>query len=357
MKRKLFFALVLLLSMVLLLPSALASTDLTKDHRFYDEITYLMDKGIVTGYSNGTVQPDRVVTRAEAAIMIGRLKGFSGEQQATPFSDVPKGHFASGYIAESVEAGLLSGYPNGTYQPDAPIIRGDMAIILQRVFELGMRMDEEFTDVSLNMKAYGPIENLLAASITIGYPDGTFRPLDNVTRGQFSAFLARGLEPKFQNDASIPDSYLRDKTKTYVMTGGGDTLTYVYKKHSLNAGMAPEFMWVLTSKSGNLDTAIVERESFTEYRLGFPYSETYVNLAYPVAKGKTFIVGFEGGEDPERRTITAVNKTVATPYKTFTNATEVTGAGGMKYYYAEGYGPIKTLDPSGAIVSQLAEVR
>lgn len=355
MKRKLFAALVLLLSLMLLAPSVLAAPDLSEDHRFYDEITYLMDKGIVTGYSNGTVQPDRVVTRAEAAIMIGRLKGFSGEQVATPFSDVPSGHIASGYIAEAVEAGLLSGYPNGTYQPDAPIIRGDMAIILQRVFNLGMRMDEEFTDVSLNMKAYGPIENLLAASITIGYPDGTFRPLDHVTRGQFSAFLARGLEPKFQNDARIPDSYLRDKTKTYVMTGGGDTLTYVYKKHSLNEGMAPEFMWVVSSKAGSLDSAIVERESFTSYKLGFPYSETYDNLAYPVVQGKTFLVGNEGGE-PERRTITAVNKTVATPYKTFTNATEVTGGNGMKYYYARGHGPIKTLDPNGAVILQLAGV-
>lgn len=356
MKGKLFATLVLLLAIVLWVPSVLAASDLSKDHRFYDEITYLMDKGIVTGYSNGTVQPDRVVTRAEAAVMIGRLKGFSGTQQATSFSDVPKGHFASGYIAESVEAGLLSGYLDGTYQPDAPIIRGDMAIILQRVFGLGMRMGEEFSDVSLNMKAYGAIENLLAASITIGYTDGTFRPLDNVTRGGFSAFLARGLEPKFQNDASIPNSYLRDKTKTYVMTGGGDTLTYVYKKYSLNTGMVPEFMWVVTSKSGTGDTAIVERESFTDYRLGFPYSETYINLEYPVAKGKTFFVAFEGG-DPERRTITAVNKTVATPYKTFTNATEVTDVGGTKYYYVEGHGPIKTLDPSGAVVSQLAEVR
>lgn len=356
MKRKIFCTLALLLGMLVWSSSAFAASDLPKNHVFYEEITYLMDKRIVAGYPDGTVQPSRLVTRAQTAVMISRLKGFDHTQKTTPFSDVPKSHSASGSIAEVVEAGLMTGFPGGTFKPNSPINRGDMAIILQRVFGLGMRMGEEFTDVSQNMKAYGPIENLLAASITIGYPDGTFRPLANVTRGQFSAFLARGLEPKFQNKVAIPNTYLRDKTKTYVMIGGNDTLTYVYKKHSLNTGMAPEFMWVISSKAGSLDTAIVERESFTSYKLGFPYSETYDNLVYPVAKGETFFVDNEGGE-PELRTITGVNKTVATPYKTFTNATEVTGGNGMKYYYAKSHGPIKTLDPNGKVILQLAEVR
>lgn len=356
MKRKLLGAVVLLASFVLMVPSAFAAPDLPRSHGFYDEMTYLMDKGAITGYPDGTVRPDREVSRAEAAIMIGRLHGFSGAEQETKYSDVPKSHDASGYIAEATKAGFISGYPDGTYKPGNTITRGDMAIILKEVFDLGMRMDEEFKDVSSNMKAYGPIENLLAASITIGYSNGTFQPYGDVTRGQFAAFLARGLEPKFQNDATIPNSYLRDKTKTYVMTGGGDTLTYVYEKHAINEGMPHEYMWVLTSESGNLDTATVERESFTEYRLGFPYSETYVNLAYPVEKGHTFVVGYFGEPEPETRTITAVNKTVDTPYKTFTNAVEVTGADGTKYYFAEGHGTIKTLDPSGAVISELAAV-
>lgn len=357
MKHKLLGAVILLASLVLMVPSVSAAPDLSRNHGFYDEITYLMDKDIVNGYPDGTVRPDRDVSRAEAAIMIGRLHGFSGEKQETKYSDVPRSHGASGYIAEATEAGFISGYPDGTYKPDDTITRGDMAIILKEVFSLGMRMDEEFKDVSSNMKAYGPIENILAASITIGYSNETFQPYADVTRGQFSAFLARGMEPKFQNEATIPNSYLRDKTKTYVMQGQGDTLTYVYEKHSINEGVPPEFMWVLTSESGNLNTATVERESFTEYKLGFPYSETYVNLAYPVVEGNTFAVGFFGAEEPETRTITGVDMTVETPYRTFTNATEVTGVDGTKYYFAEGHGTIKTIGPSGAVVSELAEVR
>jgi hypothetical protein len=357
MKKKLIVALVLLLSMVLMVPSVFAASDLPEDHRFYEEITYLMDKEIMTGYSNGTVKPERNVTRAEAAIMIARYNGYDGAQQTTPFTDVPKSHPASGYIAQAAKAGLISGYDDKSYKPDAPIIRGDMAIIIQRVFDLGLLIHSDFTDVSGNMKASGPIENLVAANITIGYPDRTFRPLQNVTRGQFAAFLARGMEPKFRNDATIPDSYLRDKTKVYVTQGNGEKVTHTYQKHAINDSYSPEFMWISKSQKTGMTTATVELENYDEYVIGFPYSEGFTFLAFPVKVGKKFVNEFIDMETPVTHTITAVNKTVKTPYKTFTNATEVTDEKGGKYYYVEGHGSVKTLDASGKVLSELVEIR
>lgn len=356
MKKKLIGALVLLLSMVLMVPSVFASSDLPEDHRFNEEIMYLMDKGIVTGYSNGTIQPDRLVTRAEAAIMIARLKGFSGAQQETKFTDVPKSHPASGYIAEAVKAGLLSGYPNGTYNPDAPIIRGDMAMIVKRVFDLGLMTNWEFKDVSSNMKAYDAVQTMLLGNITIGYPDKTFRPALKVTRGQFSAFLARGMEPKFKNDATIPNSYLRDKTKVYVLESGGEQVTHTYKMHTIDPSLPEEFMWVLENNVNNGVTANVESESYDGYSVGFPYSESYTDLAYPIKLGKEFVYKYLGLYDKEMRTITGVNKTVATKYKTFTNATEVTDAKGTKHYYVEGHGKVKSVQPSGEVY-ELVDIR
>lgn len=356
MKKKLITAMVLLLSMVLMVPSVFAASDLPEDHRFYEEITYLMDEGVVSGYTNGTVQPDRLVTRAEAAIMIARLKGFSGVPQDTKFTDVPKDHPASGYIAEAVNAGLLSGYPGDVYKPDAPIIRGDMAMIVKRVFDLGLMTNWDFKDVSSNMKAYDAVQTMLLANITIGYPDKTFRPNVKVTRGQFSAFLARGMEPKFKNDATIPNSYLRDKTKVYVLESAGEQVTHTYKLHSINSSLPQEFMWVLDSNKSNTVTANVESETYDSYSVGFPYSESFTDLAYPVKTGKEFVYKYLDIYDKEMRTITGVNKNVATKYKTFTNATEVTDAKGTKHYYVEGYGKVKSVQPSGAVY-ELVEVR
>jgi hypothetical protein len=351
-KKKWTGIIALLASLVLFAPSAFAAADLPKSHGFYEEVTYLLDKGIITGYSNGTIQPDKPVTRAEAAVMIGRLKGFDGEPQATHFNDVPKGHFASGYIAEAEEAGLLSGYPDKTYDPDAPIVRGDMAIILDRVFRLEFRMPEDFRDVSANMKAHGAIERILAAHITIGYADHTFRPAAKVTRGAFAAFLARGLEPKFKNDAKIPHSYLRDMTKTYTYdTVEGitvDRYTDVPDKNGLRYG----FMW--TSEVGGKTTPYLMFENYSELGSGWPYSEGFIMLAYPAVKGQVFYNPVSEGL--EMYIISSINETVETPYKTFTNAVKV-GDGKTTYYMVEGFGNVKTIDREGNVLHELVDVK
>lgn len=357
MKKKFSILIAVVMTLALFAPSAFAASDLPKDHRFYEEMTYLMDKDIITGYGNGTVKPERNVTRAEAAIMIARHHGFDGAQQETPFSDVPKSHPASGYIAQAAEAGLISGYENDTYKPDAPIIRGDMAMIVQRVFDLGILINSDFKDVSHNMRASSAVSKLVAANVTVGYPDRTFRPLENVTRGQFAAFLARGMEPKFKNDATIPNSYLRDKTKVYVMQGNGEKSTHTYKKHAIHDSYTPEFMWISESLKTGTTTATVELENYDRYVIGFPYSDGYTFLEYPVKVGKKFVNEYIDLETSVTHTITGVNKTVKTPYKTFTNATEVTDEKGGKYYYVEGHGSVKAIDASGKVINELVDIR
>ncbi|GKW45296.1 S-layer homology domain-containing protein [Planococcus sp. NCCP-2050] len=126
--KKLLSLVIVLLSLFLALPAAAAPPDLPEKHAFYDEMTYLMEKGVVSGYSDGTMRPDAEVTRAQAAVMIGRLKGFDGAKGMTPFKDVPSAHYASGYIADAAGAGYLRGYGDGTFRPNAPIIRGGYGI-------------------------------------------------------------------------------------------------------------------------------------------------------------------------------------------------------------------------------------
>src|SRR3954471_16237003 len=63
-------------------------SDLQSSHRFYEEMLFLEAEGIITGYPDGTFRPDGEVTRAAAAIMIGRALELNGQQRATVFSDV-----------------------------------------------------------------------------------------------------------------------------------------------------------------------------------------------------------------------------------------------------------------------------
>src|SRR5690606_20826360 len=114
------------LALSLLASPVQAATDLPKSHGFYDDMTYLINKGVITGFEDDTLKPDKTVSRAEAAIMIGRLKGFNGTTSSTKFKDVTKNQKASGFIAAAEKAGYINGYKDGTFKPDAPITRGDM---------------------------------------------------------------------------------------------------------------------------------------------------------------------------------------------------------------------------------------
>lgn len=352
--KKLISLITILLVLFVLVPSKEAAVNVPMTHSFYEEMAYLVNKGIMQGEADGSIHPDRTITRAEAAVMIGRLKGFDDTQKTTPFSDVAKDHFASGYIAEAVKAGYLHGYPNHTFEPKAPIIRGDMAMVLARVFDLGLGFQNGFKDVSPNMKAYESVNHIIAANITVGYPDNTFRPLVHVTRGQFAAFLARGLEPKFKNDAVIPGSYMKNKTKTYTYRmGDGSTAVHRFVNVPDKGGLAFGFMW--TVHVGGKVEEYVELENYRFFAFGWPYSEYYVALVYPVAAGKKFNTFSDEAHDIY--TITAVNKTVKTRYKTFTNATEILVPDGTRYYMVPGHSTVKTVNPQGKVIYELISVK
>ncbi|MFD1031335.1 S-layer homology domain-containing protein [Metaplanococcus flavidus] len=350
--KKVSGVLVVLLSLLLVLPAA-AAPDLPESHPYFEEINYLLENEVIKGYPDGTIRPNAEVTRAQAAIMIGRLKDLDGSAQATPFSDVAAGHPASGYIAEAAKAGYFLGSEDGTFRPNAPIIRGHMALIMERVFDLAFTFNASFTDVPQNAYYAGAISKILAASITNGYPDNTFRPHQPVTRGQFSAFLARALEPEFKNDAVIAQSYQKDKTKTYGYSmSDGTTAIHRFEDVPDRGDLTYGFMWTVEVDGDSYE--YLELENYAFFAFGYPYSEYSPALVYPVQMGKTFNTGL--GDESFIHTITGVDKTVETAYRTFTNAVEVTTQDGFRYYMVEGFAVVKSINPQGVVESELISV-
>ena len=101
--------------------------------KWYNQaINAVVARGIMRGYSDGTFKPNAPITRAEFAQMISAIdaKPFG----TAPFADV-KGHWAELAIGKEYAAGRISGYPNGTFRPDAPITRAEAAHILNKIFE------------------------------------------------------------------------------------------------------------------------------------------------------------------------------------------------------------------------------
>lgn len=352
--KKALIPVAIVLSLFLSLPAANAATDLPESHPFYEEIDYLMEKGVIESYPDGTVQPDAFVTRAEAAVMFGRLKGLSSTKRATAFRDVPVEHFASGSIAEAAKAGYILGFPDGTFRPDEPVNRGDLAVMIERFFGLNFIFHFGYKDVAEKAYYHDAVCRLAASSISYGYSDNTFRPHLQATRGEFSALLARALEPEFKNDVKIGRSYQRDKTKIYTYRHEDGQLA-VDRFVSVPAVIGPgtEFVW--ETRIGDAAYPELEYENDELFANGFPYSEQSFYLAYPVQVGKKFTAS-DHSPGPDFNTITGVGETVETEYKTFTNAVEVTTQDGGKYYMVEGFALVKWIEADGTVSNELIDV-
>ena len=328
--------------------SAASFSDLSPNHRFYDEMMYLEAEGIITGFPDGTFRPDGEVTRAAAAIMIGRTLKLDGTQRNTTFSDVGKSQKASGYIASAAAQGIIQGYPNGTFRPNETVTRGQMAIFLSRAFQMTGEAEVPFSDISPSMASYIHIKRIIAENVTQGYPDNTFRPNVKVTRAQFSAFLARVLNGDFK--VALPASYLKEKNKVYYYkTNENGTIRYVYSDEDYPGWN----LWNVYDEFGGT-YQIVEAQASAGYAVGAPYSEFRLQLAFPIEVGHRWDIEY-GDEILASYEITAVNMTVTTPAGTFDDVVEVTELSGREEYWAPNIGIIKVVS-EGEILLELTKI-
>lgn len=172
-------------------------TDITPTLWYSSHISYLTYNNIIYGKTDGSFQPNAEITRGEAVALLGRAIGLNGEQRATHFKDVGSNTFSSGYVQSAYEEGYLSGFPDGTFRPSQSVTRAEMALLVSKMYNLPLDSSNEnpFTDVHTGMMSYESIRSLVQSGITVGYPDGTFKADQHMTRFSFSVFIARAEEP------------------------------------------------------------------------------------------------------------------------------------------------------------------
>ncbi len=111
------------------------------------------------------------------------------------FSDVSD-HWAINFIESLVSRGLISGFPDGTFRPENSLTRAEYAALLAKSFDLPRKVGAasgNFKDISSNFWAAPAITKATAMGFISGFPDGTFRPQDNLTRVQALLSLVSGL--------------------------------------------------------------------------------------------------------------------------------------------------------------------
>ena len=141
----------------------------------------------IVGYPNGNVGPLDPITRMEAATIFYRLLQDDAREQVWcttyPYPDVEAHSWYSNQVATLTNAGILSGFPDGTFGPAKHITRAEFATIAALFFHAPEVSDDAFSDISNNW-AREYINRAAALGLVSGYPDGTFRPNAEITRAE-----------------------------------------------------------------------------------------------------------------------------------------------------------------------------
>lgn len=159
-------------------------------------------RGYLEGYSDGTFRPDNPVTRAEAGAFVSRL-GFPEAHPLIDYSDLAKGAWYYDAVRKATRTGFVQGYPDGTYRPDAFILRQEATKLASHFWgEVDMEgFQMQFTDTDrIAPWALPHMGKLVKMRLLDGYPDNTIRPENNLTRAEFvKLFYMILIEPVYTN--------------------------------------------------------------------------------------------------------------------------------------------------------------
>ena len=158
------------------------------------EISYLIDNGYVSGYPDKTFKPNNGVTRAEFATMIVKILNPSVTGTARNFTDID-GHWAKENILKAARAGFLSGYPDGTFKPNNRLTRQEMFVSLSKVTPGNgdkASLNYFFDDNDIASWAQQGIANAKDNLLIANFPEVRFfRPLKEATRAEASTAFYR----------------------------------------------------------------------------------------------------------------------------------------------------------------------
>lgn len=182
-----------------------------------DDLNTVDHFSYVVGYEDGTVMPQKQITRAEVATIFYRLLKEDVRDENTTdvsdFSDVSSSDWYGTTVATLADMGILKGYEDGTFRPNAPITRAEFAAIATRFFdETGATYEPgTFTDVTGSEWFAGAIMDAVNLGLIGGYEDGTVRPNNNITRAEACAIVNRTLGRVPDADHLLPE----DEMKTW----------------------------------------------------------------------------------------------------------------------------------------------
>lgn len=167
----------------------------TEEHWAKDYIAELSKRGIFNGYEDGSFRPDLGITREEIAVAMTRALGLETKAKRAPYCNFSDSSYISEWAIEAVnmmvKVGIFTGYDDGLYRPQQIITREQLVAVVMRMFSddidrttLTYHDHHEIGDWS---RVY--VKQATELGIVGGYPDGTFRPTNSITRAEAAKIL------------------------------------------------------------------------------------------------------------------------------------------------------------------------
>jgi parallel beta-helix repeat protein len=158
--------------------------------KFFDIYNFNANKTL-TAVGND-VDPTRTLGKIE--LVVAKVEPPVVEGGATAFKDVTADYWAKAHIEALASRNIIAGFPDGTFKPNEPVTRAQFAAIIAKAFNpVAKREAANFTDVRNNFWAFQVIQTAARGGFISGYPDRTFKPEQQIERVQVLVALANGL--------------------------------------------------------------------------------------------------------------------------------------------------------------------
>ncbi|CDN42780.1 hypothetical protein BN871_BX_00120 [Paenibacillus sp. P22] len=169
--------------------------DVPATHWAYASIARAMELGIAQGYEDGSFRPERSVSRAELAVLLSRAMKLPESGSPSAFKDassIPA--WARGAVAGAASSGWIGGYEDGSFRPDRPISRAELAVIAAKAAGLKTVAGEKpsYLDLAgIPVWARPSVAALQQAGLMGGVGGSLFAPAEPVSRAQAAALLVK----------------------------------------------------------------------------------------------------------------------------------------------------------------------
>lgn len=193
---------VLMFSLALPALAASEGSDIN-GHWAEQELRSWLKQGFINGFDDGTVRPNKEITRAEFMAFVNRAFGLT-DKATLNFSDIPS-YSTAWYVndvAVAVANGYITGFGDGTIRPNDTITRQEVAAIVARLLDLNLVTDDDLLNQFGDASGFATwsleeISAVVGNGYMKGFTDGTFQPYRNITRAEAVAILDRVIHDKF----------------------------------------------------------------------------------------------------------------------------------------------------------------